>query len=113
MPNSPSLLGEALDLVINRSHDRTPDGRYQPLSAEDRLARLMALPGHPSRDDCDYALERAHTLLECAEFLGIVFHRGGHNGPEGLRSEYREAAEGFTDAELYRAFWEGVMRMRK
>ena len=121
--NPPSLLGAALDLVINRAHDWTPDGKYKPLSDQDRRARLASLPGHPSKVECATALERAHALLECAEFLGVRFHRrdpiGGlflgddPRGPETFRSEYPGTAEGFADDELRRAFWEGVMRMRK
>ena len=111
--NPPSLLGAALDLVIDRDHDGGTGGPYAPLSHKDRLARLTALPGYPPKDECSYALERAYTLLECAEFLGDLFHRRIPTGPERLRSDYREAAEGFTDTELHRAFWEGVMRMRK
>jgi hypothetical protein len=119
----PSLLGAALALVVNRDQDWTPDGRYEPLSEQDRLTRLMAQPDHPSKGDCTTALGRVHELLRCAETLGELFHRGGPvgelflgldpRGPATMRAEYPEASEGFSDDELRQAFWEGVMRMRK
>ena len=56
--NPLSLLGAALDLVINRSHNWTSDGRYEPLSEQDRKARLAARPDHPSKAECTATLEK-------------------------------------------------------
>jgi hypothetical protein len=111
--DSSSLLGAALDLVINRDNDWGPGGTYAPLSDDDRLARLTSLPGHPPKAECSLALERVYALLECAEFLGVLFHQGKPTGPERLRADYRDTSDGFTDDELRRAFWEGVVRMSK
>jgi hypothetical protein len=118
-----SLLGAALDLAINRSHDWTPDGRYEPLSERDREARLAALPGHSTGAERADALGRVNELLRRTELFGDLFHRRDPigelflgldpRGPARLRAEYPEVAEGFTDDELRRAFWEGVMRTRK